>query len=335
MLNYSLIRIKNQQRLKPVSNYAVFVFAFFGSILCSTQLLGEGPDYYNYNEFFNLARVSGFEVLKLSRFEPGFSMLAFALARLFTINFIVYSFIVAFALLLKGWGIGVCSQNHKVFIIAAIFYFLRFYPLHELTQLRAACALGLLIVSAIFFWNGRKIFGILACIAALSFHMSAAIVIPALFLYSSTRWAVILLGSFIFALATFGASIVSDYAANNISVVAAYQAAGFGDEAPDPLAITLLLDWTMIAVSLFMWNKLSILMKRVVLIELIGMALFYSLLDFPAFPSRIREAYSVFWLFFVIDGFKLNVLKVPLILFVGLSAAIYGYIYFIKEGFFV
>ena len=326
--------MERQLSLNPASNYAVFFFALFGLILCVAQVFGESPDYYSYNEFFDLVRSNGFEVLNLSRFEPGFSVLSIVLTPLVTSNILVYSLIVAFALFLKGWVISVCSINQRVFVIAVILYFFRFYPLHELTQLRAACALGLLIVGAIFFWNGRKISGILTFIVAVAFHMSVAILIPVLFLYSSNRWLVILASFSIFAIVSAGANIVSEFAANNIPVVAAYQATGFGDEVPDPFAITLLLDWTMIVVSLFMWPKLTILMRRIVLLELIGMALFYSLLDFPAFPSRIREAFSVFWLLFVTEGLRLNIFKIPIILFIGLSVVIYGYIYFIRGGFF-
>lgn len=326
--------MKNQLSLRPASNYSVLFFTLFGWILCVAQLFGESPDFYNYNQFFDLTKKNGFEVLNLSRFEPGFSMLSLALTAFFTENIFIYGSIVAFALFLKGWVIGVCSINQKIFTIAAILYFFRFYPLHELTQLRSACALGLLIVGAILFWGGKKLSGILVFVVAVAFHMSVAIVIPVIFLYLSNRWLVISISLGIFSLVSVVANIVSDFAANNILVVAAYQATGFGDEAPDPFAVTLLLDWAMIAVSFLLWPRLSILMKRIVLLELIGMALFYGLLDFPAFPSRIMEAYSVFWLIFVIDGLKANILKVPIILFIGSSLAIYGYIYFFRGGFF-
>jgi hypothetical protein len=70
--------------------FLMTLFALFGFLLAITQILGQSPDYSDYNDFFDLVRSGDLDVLAVSRFEPGFSILALVLTKLFTTNVIVY-----------------------------------------------------------------------------------------------------------------------------------------------------------------------------------------------------------------------------------------------------
>lgn len=314
--------------------FLMMLFALFGFLLAITQILGQSPDYSDYNDFFDLVRSEGLDVLAVSRFEPGFSVLALVLTKLFTTNVIVYGWIVVAAMLFKGWAINAYSSSQKIFFVVAAFYFSRYFPLHELTQLRAACAIALILVGAVFLWKGNFLIGILICASALLFHMSAAAVIPALFVVASKRRQVLFI-SFIAFVFTFAFSgILTGYLGDFIPMVDAYQAGGFGEDRPNPFAIQLLIDWTMIAVSLIMWDRLSLLMKRVVLLEIIGMAIFYGGLDFAVVAHRIREFYSVFWVLFVADGLRQNGTRLLIYSFVFVSVIFYSYVFIVSKTFF-
>src|ERR1039458_1977397 len=93
--------------------YLIALFALCGFLLSVTQILGESPDYSGYADFFDLVRSEGLDVLVVSRFEPGFSIFAVLLIKLFTTNVVVYGCIVAVAMLLKGWAISAYSSSHK------------------------------------------------------------------------------------------------------------------------------------------------------------------------------------------------------------------------------
>lgn len=314
--------------------YFISLFVFIGFLLSVTQILGESPDYSQYDEFFDLVRSEGLDILAVSRFEPGFSILALVLTKLFTTNVIVYGWIVVAAMLLKGWAISAYSSSHKIFFVVTAFYFSRYFPLHELTQLRAACAIALILAGAIFLWKGNFLIGTLICASALLFHMSAAAVIPALFVAVSKRRQVMFI-SFIAFVFTFAFSgILTGYLGDFIPMIDAYQTGGFGEDRPNPFAIQLLIDWTMIAVSLIMWDRLSLLMKRVVLLEIIGMAIFYGGIDFAVVAHRIREFYSVFWVLFVADGLRQNGTRFLTYSFVFVSVIFYYYIFIVSGTFF-
>ena len=117
-------------------------------------------------------------------------------------------------------------------------------------------------------------------------------------------------------------------------MVDAYQAGGFGEDRPNPFAIQLLIDWTMIAVSLIMWDRLSLLMKRIVLLEIIGMAIFYGGIDFAVIAHRIREFYSVFWVLFVADGLRQNGTRWLTYCFIFVCVIFYSYVFIFSEAFF-
>lgn len=320
--------------LRKPGNYPIALFAVIGFLLSVTQIFGDSPDYSDYSDFFDLVRTEGLDVLVASRFEPGFSILALVLTTLFSANVVVYSWIVAAALLLKGWAIHACSSSQKIFIVVAAFYLIRYFPLHELTQLRAACAIALMLTGSVVLWKGHSLFGISICALALTFHMSSAAIIPALFLTSTRRWQAVFIAFVAFVLISIFSDLITSYLANVIPVFDSYQNVGFGEDRPNPFSIQLLIDWAMIVVSLIMWNRLSLLMKRIVLLELIGMAIFYGGIEFAVIAHRVREFYSVFWVLFVVDGLRQKATGLVTYGFVWVSIIFYFYIFIIAGTFF-
>lgn len=311
--------------------YFILLFVFIGFLLSVTQFFGESPDYSQYDDFFDLVRSEGLDTLVVSRFEPGFSIFTVLLTTLFTTNVVVYGWIVVAAMLLKGWAINAYSSSQKIFLVVAIFYLVRYFPLHELTQLRAACAIALILVGAIILWRGNYFLGILICTSALLFQMSAIAVIPALFLSSSKRWQVILSAFLAFVLIHYSVDYLINYLGNFIQIVGVYLTVGFGEDSPNPLSVALIIDWAMISISLIMWNRLSLIMKRVIFLEIIGMAIFYGGLEFAVISHRIREFYSVFWVLFVADGLRQKNTKIVSYGFIILCFFVYAFVYFFRE----
>ena len=317
-----------------LDKFFVSLFVLLGFLLSITQLFGQSPDYLDYSNFFDLTRSEGLNIFNVTRFEPGFSFIAFVLTTLSHSNVVVYSWIVTTSLLIKGWTIRAYSSSQKIFVFVAAFYLIRYFPLHELTQLRAALSIALIMSGSMLLWRGYLLYGIVICGLALLFHMSSAAIIPTLFLRPTRRWQVVTIAFVLFFFTTAVLNYITGYIADFVAILDSYQRDGFGEEAPNPYSIQLLIDWVMIFVSLVMWSKLSSLMRRVVLLQLIGMAIFYGGIDFPVIAHRIREFYSVFWVFFLIDGMRLKSTRLLSYGFAFVAIVFYFFIFVLDGNFF-
>lgn len=334
-INPLFLKLNNHPSFKREMVYFILIFVLTGFLLSITQVFGESPDYSQYEYFFDLVRSEGLDVLIYSRFEHGFSIFAFVLTTLFTINVVVYSLIVVAAMLLKGWAISAYSSSKNIFLVVTIFYLVRYFPLHELTQIRGACGISLTLAGAIFLWKECFFRGILLCALAVTFHMSTMAIIPMFFLVKLTkRKRIIFIATVVFILIYTYTEKFSGYLANSITVFDNYQTAGYGDTRPNPFAVQLLIDWAMIFAAFILWDKLSQLMKRIILLQLIGMMIFYGGFDFPVISHRIRELYSVFWIFFVAHGLQNKGTKLVTYGFVFVCFVFYGYMFFLSGKFF-
>lgn len=306
----------------------VFLIAFY-------QIPGESRDWQNYDDVFELLRIEGPDTLGISRFEPGFVIVGVLLTKLFSANLAVYGMIAASAMFFKCWVINRFSSQRMIFFFVTLFYLVRFVPLHELTQLRVACSAAFLLPAFVLLGRGNRLAGLTACAAALAFHLSAIVIAPFLFIQSCSRRTVIVIGAAVFISTLLGVGLFTGYFQDSVAVVRMYQEAGFGDDVPNPLSSGLLLDWGMIVVGLLLWDRLSLPMKHVLLLELVGMAIFYASMDFAVISHRIREYFSVFWIFFVAEGLQQELLvKQISILFVTASLILYSYLFFFSGQFF-
>lgn len=298
------------------------------------QIFGESPDYRSYDFFFDSLRWSGLDIFRETRFEPGFTILGLALVTLVSSNLVVYGLIVAAAMFLKGFVVARFSSNQAVFCAVVAFYFVRYFPLHELTQLRAGMAAAMLLVAAAFMWNGKKAFGLFAGTIGLMFHLSAVFVSPFLFLKPAKRWEAVLIGLVVFLALSVGVNLLISALGDSVPLLDMYQQAGFGD-APNRISAALLLDWMMIILSLSMWSRLSLPMRQVLLLEIVGMAIFYGTIDFSVIAHRLRELFSVFWVIFVAHGLRSGfIAKLTSGGFVLANIGLYSYLHFFGRQFF-
>ena len=313
--------------------YLIVFFIAFSFFLSYTQALGISPDYLNYEIFLDLTRIEGLNTLNIGRFEPGFTLYSLFLSNFLTNNVLIYSYIVISCILIKNVAISFYCSSNKIFIIAFIFYFCRFFPLHELTQIRVACATGLLMLAARLIWEKKYLYGCIFSFLSLSFHFSSVAVIPIIFIEPYKRRSVIGLSFFVVCVSYFFCYSVTEILSNYISILATYQSLGFGDK-PNPLSFVLLLDWLMIFFALYHWKILTSVMKRAILMQLIGMAVFYGTLDLPVIAHRLREMFCVFWVFFVANGLQIKKIKLPIFVYVLISLVSFSYIYIFSGKFF-
>lgn len=322
--------------------YLIIPFALFGFLLSVTHFFGASPDYIDYEGFFSLVRIDGFYDFERIRFEPGFSVASILLTELFSSDTLIYSLFVLFAMLLKGFAITKLSASKNIFLFVAVFYFFRYFSLHEYTQLRVACATSLTLFGFSLLATGEnRRAGILGISAATLFHYSSITIFPAIIGAYFVKYdkavkplQVILLGFGAFLFISFVSEFILNFASNFFEIVNVYQDIRVSDIAPNRFAVQLLIDWFLIFISLFNWESLSLSMKRVLVIELVGMAIFYGSTETAVVAHRVREFYSVLWVVFVAEGLRRKGTDVICFGFIVASLIWYGYIYFIRGDFF-
>lgn len=336
--------IGNFNRSLSFSSYLIFCFVvslgvFFAAKL---QFPGESPDWVNYNEFFDLIRDEGLGVLVTNRFEPGFGVVSYLLAQLIESNLTVYGIMAGCAIFLKCWTLNKLHISWSIFLLTLFFYFIRFAPLHELTQLRVACASAFLLLATVLVWRDYRMSGWVAYAMAFTFHFTSVVFFPFIFFASFGQKSKALslkvtlaIGLVSFVVASFTIKLLINYFQNYFSVVAMYQETGFGEDAPNLFSMALLIDWGMILISMLLWGRLTILMKYVLLIQLVGVSFFYATIDLPVVAFRLREFFSVFWVLFVAEGLKKESgMRLFLIFFIIGNSIIYSYHFFFGESYF-
>jgi hypothetical protein len=314
------------------SNILISIFILLGFILSLFQFFGISPDYNNYENFFILVRDKGFNIFNATRFEPGFVVLSILIGKISSSSILLYSYIVVIALAVKGYVIKAYTTKWHVIVIVVLFYLARYFSLHEITQLRAACATSLVLLSTVLIWKGRLYSGWLIFALSVLFHFSSLVLIPAILLKSTSRLRAVLVIVIVFIFTILFVDLLTSYLATYINILNIYQNNQLGEK-PNPFAIQLLIDLAIIAVSLIYWNKLTPLMRRVIFIEMFGLAIFYGAFEIVEIAHRVREFYSVFWIFFVIEGLQIKGARLLTISFVVLVIFWYSYIFFVR-GFF-
>lgn len=311
-----------------LASLAMFFLIFY-------QIPGESQDWQSYKQFFDALRSEGIAALHTSRFEPGFVIVSLLLTDALSSNLTVYGLIAAFAMFLKCGVINQFSPNKLTFIVALFFYMVRFGPLHEMTQIRVACSAAFLFLAFMFVWRDNRPAAILSCLAALAFHMTAIVIVPPLLLMRScNRLTVIMTSVAVFAATLFGVELVMGYFRDTVHVVKMYEAAGFGDQTPNEVSVALLLDWGMVITGLTLWRYISPVMRHVLLLQLMGLAVFYATIDFPIIAHRYREFFAIFWVFYVAEGLQqIRLVKEISITFVAANVMLYLYLF--GNGFFL
>ena len=143
-------------------------------VLISFRVFGIDRDYTRYQNFFERA---GFGA-DGGRFEPGFQFLANITKFMFGADsFQLFLLLVTFLALMPKFYILNKSRNYVITVVVYSFIVL---PLHEMTQLRVAVALGIVYYGIYLSVNDRISlkYRLLFLLAAISMHISAIMLTP-------------------------------------------------------------------------------------------------------------------------------------------------------------
>ena len=308
---------------------ALFV-AFFAAV---TQPFGFSPDYTQYELFFREIRVDFLNVMRESRFEPGFSIAAAGISRLIGSDVLVYGIFVFSSMAYKLCYTRKMSSGSYLYL-AIIFYFFRFFPLHELNQLRAALAISLIFAACFYVWTARAWVGGAACVLAATFHYSSLIISPFLFLPKIGRLKSVILALSVFFALYLASNFAIEFAQKFFLVFETYDDNGFGERAINPLSPVLFPEFFLLVAALVFWGEMTDKMQKIVTIQLMGVAIFYALIDFHVVAVRSREFFSVLRTLFIAQAAGCsNRLKFYIYIFVVLSMALSVYQYLFLDFF--
>lgn len=301
------------------------------------QLFGVSRDYLNYSNFFSTVRALNFsfEIFHMTRFEPLFTFLSSVFVSLTESNLLVYALLVFFSLWIKSIAILQTTHSWRIIFIICLFYAARFFPLLEMTQIRAAISSSFLFFAFYFSLREQRKWSILMSFLSVGFHMSSVIVIPfVLFITPPRRLYVFFISMAFLITGFFLKDILIGILSSHFRVIALYAsrgAAGFGEQV-NPINSAVILDFAMIITALYFWNNSTVLMRQMVFLQIISLMIFWSFYNYGVFAHRWRELISVFWVFFfshalVLKGNK----KYIFLIFIVINIGFYHYLYFFSR----
>ena len=325
-MNFMMYRLSKK-------NIAIILMTVLSFLVAYVQPFGLSPDYLSYEFFFQEVRPF-FDGQKYeSRFEPGFFYVSIFLTQVFESDLAVYGLFVLFSIYIK-LKYGLKGAVGIYFWVAGIFYFFKYFSLHELTQLRAALSAAFLIVAFFYTQEGNRRVGLFACFIAALFHYSALIIFPFIFLPRLDRRQIIFAAAIALMILSVFAPYLINLAGANFQVFEMY---GDFKDRLRPLnrfSPVFFPEFFIILFSLIFWGDLTDVMKRVVTVEIIGFSLFYAFYDYGVVAVRGRELFSIFWLFYVAQGAFCGFrMRLGLNIFVISSIAISVYLFFINDFF--
>jgi hypothetical protein len=194
------------------------------------------------------------------------------------------------------------KRSHQYYLYLAIgFYLFRFFPLHELTQLRAALSVAAIFLAATALWEKRRVKGTGFAMIAASLHYSSLMLTPLFYLPRFSRRKAIIISVSAGALLYLASKLMISVAQVYFAVFQTYEF-GFAEDMPKPFSVVFFPEFYMIGISLLFWEDLTELMQRIVVLQMLGFAMFYGLIDFSVVAVRGRELYSVLWAIFIVQA---------------------------------
>ena len=310
----------------------IFIISSFAFFIAAFQPFGLSPDYENYEIFFQDARDDFWGLADKTRFEPAFVYLTGVLVKALSVDVFVYGVMVFISVALKSYFIHRMSFGYFA-LVALVFYLFKIFPLHELTQLRAALAAAFVMGACFFVWNGRPWHGLLMCVPAFLFHYSSLMLFPFLFMPRVEREKALVIPFCIFLLLFVIVQYVVVMLEGFVPVFQSYEM-NYGDDAVNPWSIVLWPEFFMVFAAMFFWRDLTDVMRRIVVLQLIGFAIFYGAINFPIISVRGREFFSVLWIFFIGQGtMSTPLVKMAILIFVFSSLVISVDLYFVRDFF--
>lgn len=159
---------------RDLGAFALVVLWAVMSYAAAFRSFGVGRDYIEYLAFYD--RIPSDLSTSVQRFEIGFTWLAW---------FFIYGLDLGynwFALFVVSISLGIKFflfwKYLKHPLLAAIYYCLIFYPIHEYTQVRTAIGLALGYLALHFAYEHRFAKAVIAFVAGVAFHTSVFVLLP-------------------------------------------------------------------------------------------------------------------------------------------------------------
>lgn len=276
----------------------------------SLPLIRHGADFQNYSAYFDVVRSSPIKDLLFARIEPLFVVLAAFLTSLTPSNVLSYWLLLLISLELKFLTIAGRAFLSRWTAWAVItFYLVRFFPLHELTQIRVSVALAIVLPA---FARPRSRLSWPLMIAALLTHYSMIALVPFFLMlkfleknpcsyvrHEKAIWAVTLVAGV--AVALYAASAI-DELSRYFTTLQIYEYEGFGTDIR-LLNAAVLADLFGLLAALVVIGKMRLRTRFWVYVQFVGVTAFFAFHAFPIVAYRLREVVSVLWLFYLLDAF--------------------------------
>lgn len=160
-----------------LNNVLVFVVVIICSMLFAFRVFGLDNDYQNYLYFWDHLG-DGFTQTD-SRFEIGFVLLASLFKNIFHSNYIFFIFFISFISLLLKFQL---FRKNKDFYFIALMYLMSMALLHEMTQIRAALAIGIAFYAIYFRANDKFISALILFFVSCLCHYSMIFLLIIFFL---------------------------------------------------------------------------------------------------------------------------------------------------------
>jgi hypothetical protein len=160
------------------SKYILCIFAIILALIAGCRPIGIDNDSINYFNLLNAYYANG--KINISLVEPAFWGIAFITKYIFNANyriaFLIYGFL---GVLINVYALKKISSK---LWLSVFIYLCLFFIIHEMTQIREGVACGLFLLSIFDLYKGNKKQFIIKILIAASFHYSALIALPLMFL---------------------------------------------------------------------------------------------------------------------------------------------------------
>ncbi len=162
-------------------NYRLILFILFGLVLsamAAVRIFGEDMDFFSYESYYD-----NIDNDNSKGYEPVFNFIAIAI-RAKGFEFSSFLFIISFISLVLKFFV---FNKFKFSLYSIIIYFLVFYPLHEMTQIRVAVGLSLILLAFYFRGINMRYVSIITIVLALGTHYSMILFLPFLLFFEKFK----------------------------------------------------------------------------------------------------------------------------------------------------
>jgi hypothetical protein len=314
--------------------FIVFVFSCIGAYFIESSL-----DYGNYLKYFGEVRKYGIATVYQSRMEPFFGAIICFFTNLVMSNFAVFMLCLIVSIFIKIYILSLSRLSVPLYVLLLLYYAARFFPVHEMTQIRISLSIGFFMIALQFFRSRFSwIFLLLACLT----HYSSLAVVPLFFIIGSAYrqesryktneiliWMLILTPA-IFIL--FKAHNLIGYLTPYFTTLQMYSNITYGENNVNPLSLAMLLDILALVSGLALWRQMLPSTRMWLFVQVLGLIIFYAVIDFPVIAFRLRELYSVLWVFYLRDALEYQgAVKSHAFIFILICTTGYSYLYFMSK----